>query len=85
MLRIGKSQYVVQRSYGKTIQLNYRRTIDGLAHVLHATEADKSGPDREAMERRAYELYLARGGADGDAAEDWFMAEQDLQSKQPEM
>ncbi len=45
----------------------------------------KSGLDREAIERRAYELYLARGGADGDAAEDWFMAEQDLQAKQPEM
>ena len=43
-----------------------------------------SGPDREAIERRAYELYLARGGAGGDAAEDWFRAEQELQAQQPE-
>lgn len=45
----------------------------------------QSGPDREDIERRAYELYLARDGADGDAAEDWFQAEQELQARQPEL
>ena len=44
-----------------------------------------NGPDREDIERRAYELYLARGGAEGNAAEDWLQAEQDLQAKQPEL
>jgi len=39
------------------------------------------GPGREDIERRAYELYLARGRADGYAIEDWLRAEQELQSR----
>jgi hypothetical protein len=42
----------------------------------------KNGPDREAIERRAYEFYLARGGVDGFAIEDWQQAEQELQARQ---
>jgi hypothetical protein len=34
--------------------------------------------DREQIARRAYELYLARGGADGQAMEDWLNAEREL-------
>jgi len=30
------------------------------------------------IEFRAYEIYLARGGADGDDLADWFKAERDL-------
>lgn len=39
--------------------------------------------DRNEIERRAYELYLARGGADGHAEEDWLQAERELQGGQP--
>ncbi|HWI70223.1 MAG TPA: DUF2934 domain-containing protein [Nitrospiraceae bacterium] len=42
-----------------------------------------TGPDREDIERRAYELYLARGQADGYAIEDWQQAERELQARQP--
>ena len=42
-----------------------------------------NGPAREDIERRAYERYLARGGADGDALEDWLQAEQELRARQP--
>jgi hypothetical protein len=35
-------------------------------------------PTREQIERRAYELYLARGAADGQDIEDWLHAERDL-------
>jgi hypothetical protein len=34
--------------------------------------------DRERVARRAYELYLARGGGDGLAMEDWLAAEREL-------
>jgi hypothetical protein len=34
--------------------------------------------DRERVAQRAYELYLARGGADGQAMEDWLNAEREL-------
>jgi hypothetical protein len=34
--------------------------------------------DRDRIARRAYELYLARGGNDGGAMEDWLTAEREL-------
>jgi hypothetical protein len=43
------------------------------------------GPAREDIERRAYALYLARGGTEGYAVEDWLQAEQELQERQPSM
>jgi hypothetical protein len=33
---------------------------------------------REEIERRAYELYLARGGEPGQELEDWLRAEREL-------
>jgi hypothetical protein len=35
-------------------------------------------PGREQIERRAYELYLARGGRDGSPLQDWLRAEREL-------
>jgi DUF2934 family protein len=51
--------------------------------------ADDAGPqfsgdttaatmDRERVAQRAYELYLARGGADGQDLDDWLYAEREL-------
>jgi hypothetical protein len=34
--------------------------------------------DRERVAQRAYELYLGRGGVDGQAMEDWLSAEREL-------
>ncbi|MDN5940968.1 MAG: DUF2934 domain-containing protein [Nitrospira sp.] len=42
-----------------------------------------NGPAQGDIERRAYELYLARGGAEGYAVEDWLQAELELQARQP--
>ena len=35
-------------------------------------------PDRDRIALRAYELYLARGEAEGDAVEDWLTAEREF-------
>lgn len=35
-------------------------------------------PSAEAVARRAYELFLARGGAHGRDVEDWLRAEREL-------
>jgi hypothetical protein len=35
-------------------------------------------PTRDAIAKRAYELYLARGKADGHQFEDWIQAEREL-------
>ena len=42
------------------------------------TEQEQALPTREQIELRAYELYLERGGQDGQALEDWLMAENEL-------
>jgi hypothetical protein len=39
-----------------------------------------SGNGSERIASRAYELYLARGGSDGQAWDDWLAAERELSS-----
>lgn len=45
------------------------------------TRATKSLPTHEEIALRAYEIYLERGGAPGDALEDWLRAERELMEK----
>ena len=35
-------------------------------------------PTEDQVRARAYEIYLARGGRDGNAESDWYQAERDL-------
>lgn len=49
-----------------------------------ATAGDGShgaSPDPERVSMRAYELYLARGGSDGQAFDDWLTAERELSQR----
>ena len=39
---------------------------------------------REKIEKRAYELYVERGGTHGCDLEDWLKAEQEVLSAQPQ-
>jgi hypothetical protein len=39
---------------------------------------DRKEPSREAIARRAYELYVQRGGECGKDVEDWVRAEREL-------
>ncbi len=41
-------------------------------------QPQKTSPTREAIERRAYELWDQSGRADGRAEEHWFQAEREL-------
>lgn len=48
-----------------------------------SAEADESpvanaSPTTEEIEKRAYEIYIARAGDDGSALEDWLQAEREL-------
>jgi hypothetical protein len=40
--------------------------------------SERTLPTKDQVERRAYELYLERGGADGQDLADWFAAEREL-------
>lgn len=56
-----------------------RPTI-GPAPAARLTESKPASrrPTHQEVERRAYELYLARQGRDGTAHDDWFRAEREL-------
>ena len=56
--------------------------LDGATPEM-AGDTTAAEPDRERVAMRAYELYLARGGADGQAEEDWFNAERELLKREP--
>lgn len=38
-------------------------------------------PTREDIERRAYEIYVERGGSEGSEMEDWLQAERELKRR----
>ena len=42
------------------------------------SERTQNFPTKEQIERRAYEIYLQRGGADGSDVADWILAEEEL-------
>ncbi|HET6204326.1 MAG TPA: DUF2934 domain-containing protein [Planctomycetota bacterium] len=43
-----------------------------------ATSTADSGPSHAAIARRAYEIFLSRGGGHGSDLEDWLRAEREL-------
>ena len=42
------------------------------------TNIKEQFPTHEQIEQRAFEIYLQRGGEDGQALEDWLTAEEEL-------
>lgn len=63
-----------------------RRTSgDEVVRELQAAEACEQSfggePTRCEIERRAYEIYLARNGAPGNAELDWLQAENELRAR----
>ena len=43
-----------------------------------STLRERQEPTHEQISRRAYEIFLARGGTEGDPVEDWVQAEREL-------
>ena len=43
-----------------------------------AGDTTVANADRDRVAERAYQLYLSRGGADGQALDDWLQAEREL-------
>lgn len=51
------------------------------AAASESAKPPRPEPSPEAIAVRAYELYLARGGADGSDLDDWLQAERDLRGR----
>ncbi len=57
-------------------------TADDRGRVTAALDAAKNGgATREEIARRAYEIYVSRGGTHGYDIEDWLQAERELRSR----
>ena len=60
-----------------------KKPVTDTKMVRHIFSPDRNnpagGPSREEIARRAYELYLDRGGSEGSEQEDWLQAERELQ------
>jgi len=57
------------------------RKVKSSSPTTKKTRAAKSAPTHEEIALRAYEIYLERGRAPGDALEDWTRAERELVEK----
>jgi len=57
------------------------KKLKGSLPTIKKTHATKTAPTHEQIALRAYEIYLERGGAAGDAFEDWTRAERELMEK----
>lgn len=64
-----------------------RKKVEGGATASSAPQAGGDSSvavlDRDRIAMRAYELYLARGGSDGQAMDDWLNAERELANGRP--
>jgi Protein of unknown function (DUF2934) len=57
------------------------KTAKSSSSALKKARVAKSAPSRDEIARRAYEIYLERGGAPGHELEDWTRAERELVQK----
>ena len=57
------------------------KKVKGSLPTTKKTRAAKDAPTHEEIALRAYEIYLERGGAPGDALQDWTRAERELLEK----
>ena len=64
------------KSRRRTENVSTRSDPSPSATATASGGADMQNPDRIAA--RAYEIYLARGGADGRDFDDWLAAEREL-------
>jgi hypothetical protein len=60
-----------------------KRSEEGFANVPvgDPTLQTQRNPERAEIEKRAYDIYLARAGAPGSDLADWLQAEEELQAE----
>jgi len=57
------------------------KKLKGSLPAEKKSRATNAAPTQEEIALRAYEIYLERRGASGDALEDWTRAERELMEK----
>jgi DUF2934 family protein len=68
---------------GMTLKGKRDETLELHARPIQPQAEDASAnhaPNHDEISRRAYEIYLERGGLPGQELEDWFQAESEFES-----
>lgn len=65
------------RTHSKTTQNTPSQQVPE-SSTRNAAASNRLGPTHEQIARRAYELFLARGGGHGRHEDDWHQAEREL-------
>jgi hypothetical protein len=68
----------LQASKGVFTQAVVEEELKNLRVMKEMQWSESAFPTAEQIEQRAYELYLERGGGDGDDLADWFAAKKEL-------
>lgn len=90
MRRPRKNQKTVPAPATAEISAESRQAATALEEAPAQTAPQAMGdtraatPDRERVAMRAYELYLARGGGEGSALDDWLAAEREFTTQDPD-
>jgi hypothetical protein len=58
-----------------------RKTRESSSQKMTKSRSVKTLPSREEIALRAYQIFLQRGGAPGNALDDWTRAERELLQK----
>lgn len=69
------------RTHAKPTQPSSRTTeppAPGHPTAQRNSASPRGGPTHEQIARRAYEIFLARGGQHGGSEQDWHQAEREL-------
>ena len=54
------------------------KTSAPMVKASKSSKDAKAAPTHEEIAKRSYEIYLARGAAEGSAEQDWLQAEREL-------
>jgi hypothetical protein len=60
---------------------NMPKTRESTSPKVKKPPAARKHPERDEIAMRAYQIYLERGGAPGDALDDWTRAEREVLAK----
>jgi hypothetical protein len=67
--------------HGNRVRKNGGEQVVRELECLDSVEMRESGPTESDIRQRAYEIYVGRGGAPGNAELDWLQAETELRAR----
>ena len=67
--------------HGNRVRKNGGEQVVRELECLDSVEMRESGPIASEVRQRAYEIYVGRGGAPGNAELDWLQADTELRSR----